>query len=30
VGEVRVQASADLDFYCAHAADFEALVHPIP
>ena len=30
VGEVRVQASADPDFYCAHAADFEALVHPIP
>ena len=29
VGEVRVQASADLDFYCANAADFEALVHPI-
>ena len=29
VGEVRVQASSDLDFYCAHAADFEALVHPI-
>lgn len=30
VGEVRVQACGDLDFYCAHAADFEALVHPIP
>jgi hypothetical protein len=30
VGEVRVQASSDLDFYCAHAADFEALVHTIP
>lgn len=26
---IRVQASADLDFYCANAADFEALVHPI-
>ncbi len=29
VGEVRVKASGDLDFYCAHAADFEALVHPV-
>ncbi len=29
VGDVRVQASSDLDFYCAHATDFEALVHPI-
>lgn len=29
VGEVRVKASADLDYYCAHAADFEALVHPV-
>ena len=29
VGEVRVKANADLDFYCAHATDFEALVQPI-
>lgn len=29
VGGVRVQASDDLDYYCEHAADFEALVHPI-
>ena len=29
VGEVRVKASADLDFYCAHATDFESLVQPI-
>ncbi len=29
VGETRVQASGDLDYYCEHASDFEALVHPV-